>query len=106
MLQPDSLPALPQWRGALSVALLAGLVLGATLAAAARMDTEEPPPQALSGSTEMPAPPLVPSSAVPAAAMEVKTAPAVPIEERQRRLFILLLMNSAGSLHPYGGLSR
>jgi len=39
-------------------------------------------------------------------AVHAGTASARPGDEQQRRVFMLLLLNSAGPLHPYRGLSR
>jgi hypothetical protein len=44
-----------------------------------------------------------PAAAQPAAAEFAQSRPGA---EEQRRMFMLLLLNSAGPLRPYGGLSR
>jgi hypothetical protein len=108
MLQPNSISALqPRWRGGLSIALFACLVLGAALASANGKE-EAPTVREFSGTSQpptLPAPALATSPAVAEQGKPMRSAPS-PNEERQRQLLMLLLMNSAGSLHPYGGLGR
>ena len=57
--------------------------------------------------------PILPSTAVPVAVEPAGVQPATaedarthPGAEEQRRMFMLLLLNSAGPLRPYSGLSR
>jgi hypothetical protein len=112
MLKPISISALPaRRRGGLSLAaLLAGLALSASCALAEGREAP-PTPAALAGSTVPPDLQAVPPLAAPAAERVNAAAPRAAaeqasVDERQRRLLMLLLMNSAGSLHPYGGLTR
>ena len=86
------------WLGA----ALAMVVAGVSLAEVTGGD--DPSLQAvLAPPAAAPAVAAEPAGAQPAAAEDARPRPGA---EGQRRIFMLLLLNSAGPLRPYGGLSR
>jgi hypothetical protein len=95
-------------REGIGVGLVAALAfVGVALADAPAGPPDNPAVAGRSGSTIAPAA-ISPAAArvEPVLADDPKPAPSVPSREQQRRVLMLLLMNSAGPLGPYGGLGR
>jgi len=89
------------WLGAALATMLAGASLAEVTGSSApslqaAADTVAPPPTAVPVAVE-------PAGVQPAAAEDARPPPGA---EEQRRIFMLLLLNSAGPLRPYSGLSR
>jgi|SRR6516164_736306 hypothetical protein len=89
------------WLGAALLLATAGAGLGGVIGG-----VDEP-------SLQADAPPKTPTTSVAADAVgehdattPVSETSARPSAEQQRRVFMLLLLNSAGPLRPYSGLSR
>ena len=117
MIQLSDAPPGPQprndhgrgWVGSGLIALLA--LAGASLPAQADTAPQEPPVAALSGSTLPPA--AAGEDATPAVAAAMTAPESKPVEagrprmdERQRRALMLMLINRAGAVRPYGTLGR
>ena len=95
-------------RGRGSAGLWLGAVLAMTLAGASLAEVTDgsaPSLQAAVAPLPSTAVPVAvePSGLRPAAAEDARPRPGA---EEQRRIFMLLLLNSAGPLRPYSGLSR
>ena len=101
-----------RWRGWLGAGVTASLALAAaSLPARADTTLDTPAAVALSGSTLPPA--AAGDVATPAIATAMAPPETKPIEagrpqmdERQRRILMLLLINGAGAVRPYGSLGR
>jgi hypothetical protein len=95
-------------RGAFCLGLVAGLALAVAALAEPAGNPGEPPSVAQAGSTSPPAiEKIVTPAAAPVLAADAKPVAAVNDPDgQQRRLLMLLLMNSAGPLGTYGTLGR
>jgi len=98
MTEPGTTPFRRRYRlGGLRLGLLAGLALGGAAPAVATDAALDAMPSAVAA-TSLPA-----AIATPVADGNPAGLPAEP---HQRRMLLLLLMNSAGPLGPYGALRR
>ena len=103
---PGPHPRNDHWRGWLAVGLIASLALaGASLPTRADTTPDTPAVAALSSS-------ILPAAASEVATPAVATAMTRPeagrpqMDQRQRRILMLLMMNSAGAVRPYGTLGH
>jgi hypothetical protein len=84
--------------------ILAGVVAGGlAIGPWSSERRDDPTPVVGAGSTREP-PRALPASPVSAVAPEAPKPS--PTDEQRRRLLIVLMMNGAGPLRPYGGLGR
>jgi hypothetical protein len=94
------------WRAALAGGLACGVALAAVPLAAEEPSTGAAPQQMVTAAPVSPA--MSGASATPTAMTMTKPAdaPTEKSSEQQRRVFMLLLMNSAGPVRPFGNLGR